>query len=95
MPFISFLIPALSCYIPEWTIRTMLRWFPHPDVRRVMEIADTMAQRSKEIIDEKRRLLLQGDEAFVQQVGAGKDLMSILRKCPSAKSTTAADTASQ
>ena len=73
----------------------MLRWFPHPDVRRVMEIADTMAQRSKEIIDEKRRLLLQGDEAFVQQVGAGKDLMSILRKSPSAKSTTAADTASQ
>ncbi|KAI0713775.1 cytochrome P450 [Earliella scabrosa] len=78
VPFISFLIPALSCYFPEWTIRTMLRWFPHPDVGRVMEIADTMAQRSKEIIDEKRRLLLQGDEAFVQQVGAGKDLMSIL-----------------
>ena len=57
----------------------MLRWFPHPDVRRVMEIADTMAQRSKEIIDEKRRLLAEGDEAFVQEVGAGKDLMSILR----------------
>lgn len=45
-----------------------------------MEITDLMAQRSKEIIDEKRRLLSEGDEAFVQQVGASKDLMSILRK---------------
>ncbi len=80
VPFISFLIPALSHICAEWVILTLLRWFPHPDVRKVMEITDLMAQRSKEIIDEKRRLLSEGDEAFVQQVGASKDLMSILRK---------------
>ncbi len=66
--------------MPESRISTILRWYPHRDVRRLMAISDLMARRSREIVEEKRRLLLEGDEALLQQVGAGKDLMSILRE---------------
>lgn len=45
-----------------------------------MAISDLMAQRSREMVEENRRLLLGGDEALSQEVGAGKDLMSILRE---------------
>ena len=62
----------------------------------MLNIGDTMARRSKEIVSEKKAALASGDDELVQRVGEGKDLMSILRKCPSGtKSTTAADTASQ
>ncbi|KAH9918750.1 cytochrome P450 [Epithele typhae] len=47
-------------------------------VRRLTEIADVMHARSVEIFKEKSTALSQGDEALKQQVGEGKDVMSIL-----------------
>ncbi len=45
-----------------------------------MAISDPMARRSREIVEEKRRLLLEGDEALLGQVGVGNDLVSIFRE---------------
>lgn len=39
-----------------------------------------MEIRSREILEAKRAALRAGDEAVKQQVGEGKDIMSILRK---------------
>ena len=46
----------------------------------MLDISDTMAQRSQAIIDEKKAALEKGDQEVVQRVGEGKDIMSILRK---------------
>ena len=47
-----------------------------------MNISDVIVNRSKEIIAEKREVLLKGDVAMAHQVGEGKDLMSICCKHP-------------
>ena len=57
----------------------LLRMFPQKDVRHIMQISDTMSQRSQEIIEEKKAALREGNEALSHQVGEGKDLMSICR----------------
>ena len=46
----------------------------------MIEISDAMHARSVRIINEKRAALAGGDEALKQQVGEGKDIMSVLRE---------------
>ena len=52
----------------------------------MLDISDTMAQRSQAIIDEKKAALEKGDEEVVQRVGEGKDIMSVLRESVSLSS---------
>ncbi|OJT02020.1 Docosahexaenoic acid omega-hydroxylase CYP4F3 [Trametes pubescens] len=44
----------------------------------MMCISDALSERSHRIVNEKKRALQQGDEALKQQVGEGKDIMSVL-----------------
>jgi len=60
--------------------RFLMRLVPHKAVRRTQEIVDTMYRTSVDIFERKRSALQQGDEAVLQQVGRGKDIMSILLK---------------
>nr|BED42989.1 cytochrome P450 monooxygenase [Trametes versicolor] len=83
---VVFLIPKLSYVLPKWLLEKALRAVPHADVRHMMQISDTMAQRSLEIINEKKSALLKGDEALAHQVGEGKDIMSLLLKANTAAS---------
>lgn len=83
IPLLSIAVPKLSYVLPEWLIHKLLHLVPHRDFKRMMEISDTMARRSLEIINEKKSALLKGDDALVHQVGEGKDIMSLLRECPS------------
>lgn len=46
----------------------------------MMQISDALSERSHRIVNEKKRALQQGDEALKQQVGEGKDIMSVLRE---------------
>nr|BED42991.1 cytochrome P450 monooxygenase [Trametes versicolor] len=77
---VGFLIPPLSYFLPQRVCRAVLRAIPHADIRKMMHISDTMAQRSLEIINEKKMALLKGDDVMREKVGEGKDLMSILLK---------------
>ncbi|KAI8974184.1 cytochrome P450 [Trametes punicea] len=79
-------VPMLSRVFPEWAIRRMLWAIPHRDVQRMMEISDTMARRSREMIEPKRAALRKGDEALAQNIGEGKDIMSLLLKANMAAS---------
>ena len=45
-----------------------------------MDISATMRRRSQEIIEEKKAALRMGDDVMLQEVGEGKDLMSICRE---------------
>lgn len=58
----------------------MVELFPDRNIQEMREIIDTMEMRSKEILEGKREALRAGDEALKQQIGEGKDIMSILRK---------------
>ena len=74
------IVQLMSYYFSESVIRTILRHYPSANVKAVMEIYDTMEQRSREIIDEKTKALSRGDEDMVHRVGEGKDIMSVLRE---------------
>ncbi|OJT08558.1 Docosahexaenoic acid omega-hydroxylase CYP4F3 [Trametes pubescens] len=80
IPLLSMAVPKLSYIFPDWLIHKLLHLVPHRDFKRMMDISDTMARRSLEIINEKKSALLKGDDALVQQVGEGKDIMSLLLK---------------
>lgn len=57
----------------------LVRLIPSADVQKLCKIVDFMYETSVRIIEAKRAALEKGDEAVVQQVGRGKDIMSILR----------------
>lgn len=59
--------------------RTLVDIFPHRGVQHMKAVVDVMHRRSIDIYKEKKRALEQGDEAVTRQIGAGKDIMSILR----------------
>ena len=77
--FLRYAIAELSWYLSEDSIRAILRTLPHGTVKKLMHISDTMARRSKEIIEEKKGLLEKGGVALTPRV-EGKDIMSILRE---------------
>ena len=79
LPLLNALVPALSYLLPERAIRFLLRVYPSSGLQQLLDISDTMARRSQEIIDEKMEAFSKGDEEMVQRVGEGKDIMSILR----------------
>lgn len=65
---------------PAWLRRLLISLVPDPNVQRMKSIVDIMQVRSQAIIEDKKIALKAGDEAVKQQVGEGKDIMSILRK---------------
>lgn len=61
--------------------RRILEYTPLQSVQKLKYITDTMHQRSKDIFYAKKAALEAGEDAVLQQVGEGKDIMSILREC--------------
>jgi hypothetical protein len=61
----------------RWVVDT-ITWGPLRDMR---DIADVMRSTSDEIVGSKRRAMKEGGEAVTNQVGRGKDILSVLRKC--------------
>ncbi|KAI0072184.1 cytochrome P450 [Panus rudis PR-1116 ss-1] len=58
--------------------RKMIDYIPIPDLKKVRDIVDVLERRSKEIYEAKKAALKAGDAAVSQQIGEGKDIMSIL-----------------
>ncbi|CCM01001.1 uncharacterized protein FIBRA_03049 [Fibroporia radiculosa] len=74
------MLPYLIKIGPAAFRRFIVNLIPHQDVQRVKYIVDTMNSRSREIFAKKKAALLKGNEAILQQVGSGKDIMSILMR---------------
>ena len=78
------LLRRLVPYVAEFGTPTFRRWvldmLPHKGVQKLKSIVDVMHYRSVEIYRSKKEALEKGDEAVAQQIGEGRDLMSILRK---------------
>lgn len=61
--------------------RMIVDLMPFENVQKMRNIINVMDKTSKEVFYAKKHALLVGDENVAQQVGEGKDLMSVLRKC--------------
>ena len=61
--------------------RKVVEWTPIKTVQQLRHIVDLMHETSIEIYSKKLNGLKKGDQAVVEQIGNGKDIMSILRAC--------------
>ena len=52
---------------------------PWPMFQRLRTMVDVMDETSCEVLESKRAAIRRGDAAVMEQVGRGKDIMSILR----------------
>ncbi|KAI0955822.1 hypothetical protein AcV7_006385 [Taiwanofungus camphoratus] len=80
------LLPYVGWIGPAWFRRRVVEVFPNKQVQKLKSIVDTMATRSVEIFEAKKAALDQGDEVLAQQVGEGKDIMSLLIRANRASS---------
>ncbi|TDL20057.1 cytochrome P450 [Rickenella mellea] len=81
--FRNFMLPIINHVSPELR-RKLVEWAPFRSVQRVKEIVDTMHNASVTIFNDKKEALAKGDEEVVQQVGQGRDIMSILLRANTA-----------
>ncbi|OSX63054.1 hypothetical protein POSPLADRAFT_1056401 [Postia placenta MAD-698-R-SB12] len=64
----------------------ILELIPSTRLQRMREISDAMDAHSKRIFEQKKQALAQGDEAVLNQVGEGKDILSRLMQANMAAS---------
>ncbi|CCL99519.1 uncharacterized protein FIBRA_01537 [Fibroporia radiculosa] len=88
LPMVRFVLPLIARFSPAKLGRSVIDRVPHGEVQAVKTIIDTMDRRSRAIYESKKAALRAGDEAVLQQMGEGKDIMSILIR---ANSTTSVD----
>ena len=50
------------------------------ELREFRDLVDVIHNTSVEIFESKKKAIAEGDEAGANQIGAGKDIMSILRQ---------------
>ncbi|KAK7038699.1 hypothetical protein VNI00_010583 [Paramarasmius palmivorus] len=74
----TYIFPWLVKLIPAPILRSLSFYWPSANLRHGRELADYMWKLSTEIYQEKIRALNQGDETVVEQIGTGKDIMSVL-----------------
>ena len=74
------LLPYFVNLGPPRFRRFLVKLIPSAHVQKARELSDIMYNTSVKIYEPKKHALERGDEAIVEQVGRGKDAMSILRK---------------
>ena len=72
------LIPYVGNLGPPGLRRFLLKLLPISEIQKIRYMVDVMHQTSVEIFQTKTAALQRGDETILEQVGRGKDIMSIL-----------------
>ncbi|KAI0355165.1 cytochrome P450 [Trametes cingulata] len=80
------LLPKLVKIGPAWFRRKVVELIPYAPLQRILQISNALHSRSLQIYNEKKEALAKGDEALKQQVGEGKDIMSVLLRANMAAS---------
>ena len=78
----AYLLPHVSKLGPAWIRRAIVDLIPSQDLHNVRDKVDTIWATSQEIYAQKRAALSSGDEAVKQQIGLGKDILSLLSMFP-------------
>ncbi|KAI0668337.1 cytochrome P450 [Trametes maxima] len=79
-------LPILMKIGPASFRRRAVELLPHDASQRMKQISDALHSRSLQIVNERKVALEGGDEALKQQVGEGKDIMSVLLRANMAAS---------
>ena len=75
---IRFFTPYLS-FIGRWSFRRrVVDNVPIKKFQTLLKITDKMSEMTKVVYEGKKAAFMAGDEAAQEQVGQGKDIMSIL-----------------
>ena len=72
------LLPLAEAIIPDRLLAPLGKLLPFPALHQQMHNVRMMRTRSREIYEQKKLALAQGDEAVKLQIGEGKDIMSVL-----------------
>ena len=70
--------------------RKLIDLIPNVALKRARDISDEIQRHARHIYETKKRALLEGDEAVVEQIGEGKDILSRLRTLASSVMKTRA-----
>ncbi len=65
---------------PPGLRRFVAKFLPYSKMQQLREIVDTLDYQSRKVYNQKKVALEKGDAAVVQQIGEGKDIISILSK---------------
>jgi hypothetical protein len=76
--FRNYLLTTFVKLGPPRFRRFLVDRLPFKNARRLRDIIDIIHNTSVEILEAKRHALQEGDEVVAQQIGPGKDIMSIL-----------------
>ena len=71
------MLPYARAVVPAKLRGFLARIAPFSAARDMKLHADFVAQELKQLFDVKKHAIEEGDEAIAQQLGGGKDLMSI------------------
>ncbi|KZT70364.1 cytochrome P450 [Daedalea quercina L-15889] len=82
---LTLILPYVRAIVPP-SLRFLASIVPISAVREWKHRTDFVAQKSREVFNLKKHALEQGDEAVAEQIGRGKDVMSILMKANTAAS---------
>jgi hypothetical protein len=58
--------------------RWIVECLPSKRLHRIRDIVDSIHKVSLEIYESKKKALLEGDDVVTRQIGAGKDILSVL-----------------
>lgn len=86
------LLPLAEAVIPDRLLAPLGKLLPFPALHQQMHNVRMMRTRSREIYEQKKLALAQGDEAVKLQIGEGKDIMSVLGASHPLPTSSAADT---
>ncbi|KAI9432672.1 hypothetical protein H4582DRAFT_1857531 [Lactarius indigo] len=75
------LFPYVSKIFPSKMLKFVGRMLPWPSLNRIMDLAEILNPNARAILETRKRLLKLGDDATVQQIGNGKDTISLLSAC--------------
>ncbi|KAJ4470157.1 cytochrome P450 [Lentinula aciculospora] len=76
----NYVLPLVSNIGPPSFQRFVIGILPWKNLHQIRDIADYMYQVATDIFEEKKRALEAGDEAVKNQIGRGKDVISVLMK---------------
>ncbi|KAJ6519125.1 cytochrome P450 [Mycena sanguinolenta] len=74
------LLPFLLRTTPAAFRRWMINFVPMSDLHLARDLVDVMDNNSRQILAKKREAIAKGDAAVMEQVGQGKDIMSLLMR---------------
>lgn len=74
------LAPYLVPYVCLRIRRLLVKRVPHKNGQKLRMISETLAEQSQKIYQTKMAALTKGDNAVMQQISEGKDIISVLSK---------------